>query len=79
MCRTSQNNPSICIDSPEDPQKEVRKAHVLYDYDAKDVSELSLIADEVSIFNIKYAHYLSLKDISSYFLQGNTRERNTEG
>lgn len=28
-----------------------KKARVLYDYDAKDVTELSLMADEVSSFN----------------------------
>ena len=48
-------NPSApaATDFPEDPSRPssgIRKAKVLYDYEASDTSELSLLADEVMQF-----------------------------
>ena len=43
---TSQSEPTA--PRPEDVNGHVQRARVLYDYDAADLSELSLAADEVS-------------------------------
>ncbi|MEQ2312653.1 hypothetical protein AMECASPLE_033354 [Ameca splendens] len=49
---------TLKIEEVQAPATGTRKAKVLYDYDAADSSELSLLADEVRILN----HYLPLAE-----------------
>lgn len=42
---------TLTIEEVQAPASGTRKAKVLYDYDAADCSELSLLADEVSFHN----------------------------
>uniref|UniRef100_A0A671RQT4 Endophilin-B2-like n=1 Tax=Sinocyclocheilus anshuiensis TaxID=1608454 RepID=A0A671RQT4_9TELE len=64
---------TLKIEEVKPPATGTRKAKVLYDYDAADTSELSLLADEVghekvcfSSLTVSNIHYISISDFSMY-------------
>uniref|UniRef100_A0A8C1J7K2 SH3-domain GRB2-like endophilin B2b n=1 Tax=Cyprinus carpio TaxID=7962 RepID=A0A8C1J7K2_CYPCA len=64
---------TLKIEEVKPPATGTRKAKVLYDYDAADSSELSLLADEVGFEEVCFPfltfsniHYISISDFSMY-------------